>query len=173
MRPYRQVEIPAMASRLPSFKGLQAASAASSRSKRANKRCDTLPEIMLRRELWHMDLRYRKNVAALPGQPDIVFARSKVVVFCDGDFWHGRDWPSRRAKLSQGTNAAYWLAKIEANIARDAEYTSQLEQAGWKVVRLWETDIKRDPHIAACRLRDIVCARCCPQHAARGYHWSG
>jgi DNA mismatch endonuclease (patch repair protein) len=148
-----------MASKAPSFKGFQAASITSSRSKQANKRRDTVPELLLRRELWRMGLRFRKNAEALPGKPDIVFTRAKVAVFCDGDFWHGRDWLARSAKLSQGTNARYWLAKIEANMERDARNTALLQQAGWQVVRLWELDIKRDPRGAACRVRDVVQAR--------------
>lgn len=148
-----------MGNKAPSFKGFQAASATSSKAKRGNKRCDTLPEILLRRILWYMGFRFRTNVGSLPGKPDIVFTRAKVAVFCDGDFWHGRDWPSRRAKLSQGTNAPYWLAKIEANMERDARTTAVLRQAGWEVIRLWETDIKCDPHGIASSVATAVRAR--------------
>lgn len=103
-----------------------------------------------------MGLRYRKNVETLPGKPDIVFVRAKVAVFCDGDFWHGRDWQKQRAKLAKGSNATYWLAKIASNIERDKHNTELLERSGWRVMRLWETDIKRDPHAAACRVRDFL-----------------
>jgi DNA mismatch endonuclease (patch repair protein) len=68
-----------------------------------------------------------------------------VVVFCDGDFWHGRDWLRRRRKLVAGANAAYWVAKIAANIARDRRNTRLLRHQGWTVVRLWETDILARP----------------------------
>lgn len=70
-----------------------------------------------------MCLRYRVNVATLPGKPDLMFARARVVVICDGDFWHGRDWESRRAKLSTGWNASYWIAKIASNIEQDRRVT--------------------------------------------------
>ena len=103
-----------------------------------------------------MGLRYRKNVRSLPGKPDIVFKRARVAVFCDGDFWHGRHWPVRRAKLSMGANAEYWLAKIEANMERDLRHTQTLEQMGWRVTRLWETDIKRDPTAMAEQVRVLV-----------------
>jgi len=143
----------------PSYKGLRAASEASSRAKRRNRCQDTAPELLLRRELWRMGLRYRKNVATLPGKPDVVFAGIKLAVFCDGDFWHGRDWTSRRAKLERGTNATYWLAKIATNMERDRRVTDLLERDGWHVIRLWETDIKNNPYAAGCCVQSLVLAR--------------
>jgi len=104
-------------------------------------------------------LRYRKNVKTLPGKPDIVFGRARVAVFCDGDFWHGRNWKELKSKLRQGTNAEYWLAKIESNIERDRLNTALLEADGWSVLRLWETDIKRDPQAAAESVKKVVIER--------------
>lgn len=141
---------------MPSFRGLQPASPASSLAKRGNRNRDTIHEILLRRTLWSLGLRFRKNVAWLPGKPDVVFPREKVVVFCDGDFWHGRNWPSLEAKLKCGANATYWPAKIRRNMERDRQNTQVLEQQGWVVIRLWETDIKRDPYAAALYVKDIV-----------------
>ncbi|MCZ7554573.1 MAG: very short patch repair endonuclease [Anaerolineales bacterium] len=132
-----------MARRNPSFSGLAPASAASSRAKRANRSKDTTHEVLLRKRLWHMGLRYRKNVVSLPGKPDIVFVRAKVAIFCDGDFWHGRDWSTQKLKLYSGSNSMYWIQKIERNMERDQENTSKLENNGWLVLRFWETDIKR------------------------------
>ena len=145
-----------MVNTVPSFKGLQPASATSSKAKRANKRSDTQHEMLLRRELWRMGLRYRKNVDSLPGKPDIVFASAKVVVFCDGDFWHGRNWSELSAKLRQGSNADYWQAKIKGNMDRDQRNSALLEGDGWLVIRLWETDIKKDVADAAHRIARIV-----------------
>lgn len=146
----------AATTKAPSFEGLRPASETSSRAKRGNKRQDTLPELLLRRELWRRGLRFRKNVGDLPGKPDIVFRRAKIAVFCDGDFWHGRHWAERRAKLSEGANPEYWLAKIEANMGRDLRHAQALEQAGWQVIRLWETDIKRDLQAMAEHVREAV-----------------
>jgi DNA mismatch endonuclease (patch repair protein) len=106
-----------------------------------------------------MGLRFRKNVETMPGKPDLVFSGARVVVFCDGDFWHGREWPFLRERLEQRANASYWIAKIESNIQRDQRHTAQLEEAGWHVIRLWETDIKRDVSAAAERVGDIVKTR--------------
>lgn len=101
--------------------------------------------MVLRKALWAAGLRYRKDFGALPGRPDIVFGSARVVVFCDGDFWHGRHWVERKRKLTGGANADYWVTKIERNMARDRERTDALERDGWMVFRLWETDILRDP----------------------------
>jgi DNA mismatch endonuclease (patch repair protein) len=148
-----------MAGKVPSYKGLKPASEAASRVKSRNRRQDTLHELLLRRHLWHLGLRFRKNVTTLPGKPDIVFPAARVAIFCDGDFWHGRDWQSRQEKLSRGTNASYWLAKIASNIERDVRNTALLKKDGWRVIRLWETDVKRDPVAAAARIKKAVDAR--------------
>jgi DNA mismatch endonuclease (patch repair protein) len=105
--------------------------------------------VRLRSLLWRAGARFRKDVGSLPGRPDIVFPRARLVVFCDGDFWHGKDWPARRRKLARGTNAPYWVAKIEANRARDRRHTAQLEADGWTVLRVWESAIHEAPERVA------------------------
>lgn len=130
----------------PSYKGLRPASASASHAARgSSKKTDTRCELTLRRALWAAGCRYRKNVSALPGRPDIVFPGAKVAIFCDGDFWHGRDWESRRQKLGRGTNAHYWLGKIQRNIERDRQNTTHLQKMGWKVLRFWGSQIGADP----------------------------
>jgi DNA mismatch endonuclease (patch repair protein) len=124
----------------PRFTGLPSSELAS-RVKQLTPRRDTKPEMQLRRALWSLGLRYRIGIRALPGRPDIVFARARVVVFCDGDFWHGKDWRARKRKLLRGANSIYWVAKIESNIARDKRTTAALEANGWRVIRLWESDV--------------------------------
>ncbi len=108
---------------------------------------DTRPELSLRRELWLRGLRYRVNVKALPGKPDIVFTKAKITVFCDGDFWHGHNWALRglgslEEELSRYSQ--FWKDKILSNIKRDIENTAKLEYNGWQVIRLWESDIKNN-----------------------------
>jgi DNA mismatch endonuclease (patch repair protein) len=129
----------------PSFREMHAASPVSSRTKRANKDKDTSHELLLRRELWRLGLRYRKHAKHLPGKPDILFANVRVAVFCDGDFWHGRSWSRLRRKLKNGSNANYWTRKIASNIKRDDLSTKALKGLGWHVLRVWETDIQKDP----------------------------
>src|SRR5947209_1948897 len=98
-----------LACRAPSFKGLRPASEAASRAKRATRKRDTRPELLLRRALGAAGGRYHTHVTGLPGSPDLVFKRARLAVFCDGDFWHGRDWPALRAKLLRRHNADYWV----------------------------------------------------------------
>ena len=131
--------------KVPRFDGLSPASELTSRIKARVKRHDTGPEMKLRRELWRRGFRYRLNARHLVGKPDLVFSRDRVVVFCDGDFWHGRGWKKRNQRLTLGANAAYWIAKIESNIARDRRVTAQLRAEGWLVIRLWEGRILADP----------------------------
>jgi DNA mismatch endonuclease (patch repair protein) len=140
----------------PSFKGLSAASPASSRAKKMNRSSDTAHESLLRALLWKRGLRYRKNVPTLPGKPDIVFPSARIAIFCDGDFWHGRDWKRLSRKLRTGANAAYWIPKIKANRNRDRRNNRLLGTLGWTVVRLWETDIHRNPEQSARTIEGVV-----------------
>ena len=70
-----------------------------------------------------------------------MFVGARVVVFCDGDFWHGRDLDARLARLQRGHNAPYWVAKITGNVERDRRHDAHLSAAGWLVLRYWERDI--------------------------------
>ena len=140
----------------PSFTGLKPASTASSQAKRMNRSADTRHERLLRSALWRCGFRFRKNDKALPGRPDIVFPKYRVVIFCDGDFWHGRHWRRLSGKLGAGTNAEYWREKIRANVLRDRRHTRALAREGWHVVRLWETDILSDPEDMAIRVEAIL-----------------
>jgi DNA mismatch endonuclease (patch repair protein) len=106
-----------------------------------------------------LGLGYRLDDATLPGRPDIVFRRARVAVFCDGDFWHGRDAEQRFARLAAGHNADYWLRKIARNVERDRRNDRLLEAAGWLVLRVWEGDIVADPNVQARRIADAVRAR--------------
>jgi DNA mismatch endonuclease, patch repair protein len=132
-------------SRGPSFAGLQPASAVSSRrASQGSAKRNTRPEKALQRHLRARGLRFRTDVAEVQGRPDIVFARSKLVVFVDGDFWHGRRLKARLARLVTGHNADYWVRKVLTNRARDRRTRDALRRLGWKVIRAWESDIKRD-----------------------------
>lgn len=108
---------------------------------------NTRPEIALRKALWHKNLRFRVNYEQLPGKPDIVFTKQKVVVFCDGDYWHGHNWAIRGLSSIEEELSGYsdfWKKKILRNIERDDEETKKLKVMGWTVIRIWESDIKND-----------------------------
>ncbi|MDQ3564998.1 MAG: very short patch repair endonuclease [Pseudomonadota bacterium] len=128
--------------RAPRYHGLTPSSARASEAARGSSRkAGTKPELLLRRALWRKGFRYRKNRADLPGAPDIVFRAARVIVFVDGDFWHGKNWKTLKAKLSQEHNAEYWIRKIERNAARDWEQSRELSAGGWLVLRVWESDV--------------------------------
>lgn len=86
----------------------------------------------------------------------MIFLRAKVVVFCDGDFWHGRDLDRRLARLAEGHNPGYWVAKIQGNVARDRKQDELLRRDGWLVLRFWEKDILRDPQPIADAIEKAV-----------------
>lgn len=115
------------------------------RCMQANKSRDTKPERIFARLLWSAGVRYRKQTRAIPGRPDFSIKRYKLVIFVDGDFWHGRDFDPDHNRFHR--NRDFWIAKIQRNIARDKRVTAQLEARGWKVLRFWETDIKKNPGV--------------------------
>lgn len=115
---------------------------------------DTKPELVFRRALREAGLLgYRKNMKGLPGTPDVVFTKYKLAIFVDGDFWHGHDFPERRNRLASGNNGAFWVAKIERNMARDVRNVIDLENIGWTVMRLWASDVLRNPGACAYDVR--------------------
>jgi DNA mismatch endonuclease (patch repair protein) len=119
---------------------------------------NTRPEISLRKALWIRGMRYRVNVRTLPGKPDIVFTRAKIVVFCDGDFWHGHNWAIRGLSSFEDELARYsqfWKDKISGNVERDIKNTARLEAEGWIVIRIWESDIKNDVSKCASTIIEI------------------
>ncbi len=132
----------------PRYDGYRPSSPAASRAKSRNRGKDTKAELLLREALWALGVRYRLHAAGLPGKPDIVFPRQKIAVFVDGDFWHGRNWPVLEEQLRRRANPDYWVAKIAYNRNRDNEQTEALRGQGWTVVRLWETEVRKDPRAA-------------------------
>ena len=103
---------------------------------------DTQPEIKLRKYLWNIGYRYRLNVSSLPGKPDIVISKFKLIIFIDGEFWHGYKWKGKKKKIK--TNRQYWIPKIERNMKRDTVNNRKLRKDGWIVLRFWEHQIKKD-----------------------------
>lgn len=96
-------------------------------------------EAQIQHELLKLGLRFERNCKALPGSPDIVFRRNKVAVFVDGDFWHGWRLPRWEHKLTE-----FWKTKLRANRRRDQRNFRRLRASNWKVIRLWEHDIRKN-----------------------------
>ena len=99
-------------------------------------------ETLLAKMLWNNGVRYRRNYKKIPGSPDIAITTSKIAVFVDGEFWHGKDWEVRKVRLK--ANREYWIEKIEENIARDKRNDGLLRQMGWIVIHFWEKDVIKE-----------------------------
>jgi len=102
---------------------------------------DTSIEIKLRKALWEKGYRYRKNYKKLPGSPDIAITKYKLAIFCDSEFFHGKDWDILKPRLSRGSNPDFWIKKIERNKQRDDENDKKLLFLGWTVIHFWGKDI--------------------------------
>lgn len=120
----------------------------------AIKNKDSKIELLLRKELWHRGLRYRKNVSRIYGKPDIVFIGKKIAIFCDSEFWHGYNWEERKKDFK--SHQEFWIPKIERNMRRDAEVTEKLQFEGWKVLRFWGNEIKTDVSRCADIIEDLL-----------------
>lgn len=105
---------------------------------------NTKIEIILRKALWHRGYRYRINYKKLPGKPDIVLTKYKIAIFCDGEFFHGKDWEVLKPRLEKGDNGSFWISKISRNRERDDEINKKLLFMGWTVIRFWRNDIKKN-----------------------------
>jgi DNA mismatch endonuclease, patch repair protein len=111
---------------------------------------NTSLEMLLRRELHRRGLRYALHRRDLAGTPDIVFTAAKVVVFVNGDFWHGFGYARWRHRLSP-----FWRTKIELNKRRDTRNAQTLRRSGWCVVTIWQHQLKRD--LDRCVGRVVAC----------------
>ena len=105
---------------------------------RGNTKKDTSIEVLFRKALWHRGVRYRKNCKEILGTPDVSIKKYHIAVFCDGDFWHGKEYHGVK------NNRKFWDEKIKRNRERDLEYTIRLRDEGWTVLRFWESDIRAD-----------------------------
>lgn len=110
-----------------------------SKNMKAIKSSGSKIEKTLGKALWNNNCRYRKNDKSVFGKPDFVFKGKKVAVFCDGEFWHGKDWEIRKNNLN--SNKEFWINKIEGNIKRDQKVNQTLRDSGWIVLRFWGKDI--------------------------------
>ena len=111
-------------------------------------------EIIFAKLLHEAGVKYIKNDCKVFGCPDFVFRQRKVAVFLDGDFWHGKNWDIHRN--DHKTNQKFWHNKIERNIKRDKEVNAALIDAGWTVLRFWETEINKTPDVCLNKVLRIL-----------------
>lgn len=114
-------------------------------------------ETLLAKALWHQGYRYRKNDKRLPGSPDIAILKYHIAVFVDGEFWHGKDWETRKIRIKR--NRAYWIEKIEENINRDLRNDRSLIQAGWIPIHLWEKEVIKNLPACVAGIEETIFAQ--------------
>lgn len=113
-------------------------------------------ECILRRALWKQGYRYRKHYTKIPGKPDIVLTKYKIAIFCDSEFFHGKDWEIQRKRIENSNNSDYWIMKIERNINRDEDINRRLKAMGWVVLRFWGKDIKKNTESCIKTIEEAV-----------------
>ena len=118
------------------------------------KSSDTSIEVSLRKELWHAGVRFRKNYTKLPGAPDIALTQHRIAIFCDGEYWHGKDWEKKKHRIK--SNRKYWIRKIERNIDRDNEVNRILFGSGWTVIRFWGNEIRNNVEGCVEEVKDVI-----------------
>lgn len=114
---------------------------------------DTKPELTLRRALHVMGFRYRLHVKAMPGTPDMVFPKHRAAVFVHGCFWHGHDCELHRLP---GTRTDFWREKIAGNRTRDDKASASLENAGWRILTVWECAMRGKGRRAVAEVAEEV-----------------
>ena len=114
----------------------------------------TTPELLLHKALSKEKIRYKKNYKKLVGSPDIVLLQDKIAIFIDGEFWHGYKWEDKKPRIK--SNRGYWIPKIERTIARDKRYSRLLRKEGWKVLRFWQHQVKKDVEKCLKKIKKVV-----------------
>ena len=106
------------------------------------KSSNTKSELLLRKALWQKGYRFRTHSKSLLGKPDLSIKKHKIVIFIDGEFWHGYNWESKKKKIK--SNRAYWIKKIEKNMERDKKINQYYLENGWKVFRFWDHKLESE-----------------------------
>lgn len=109
---------------------------------RAIRSTNTKDEVRLAKALWHLGYRYRKNNRKVFGTPDLTFKKLKIALFVDSEFFHGKDWETKKNRFK--SNQEFWQNKIERNMQRDIEVNNYLMEQGWTVIRFWSSEIKNN-----------------------------
>ena len=111
-------------------------------------------EQILGKVLWKKGFRYRKNDKTVFGKPDFTFKKLKIAIFCDSEFWHGKDWEIK--KHEHKSNIDFWQKKIERNIKRDKEVNQKLLIEGWQVLRFWGKEIEKNTDFCVNKIENAI-----------------
>lgn len=123
-----------------------------SKTMAAVKSKETSLEVNFRKKLWSHNIRYRKNASAYFGKPDILIKKYKLVIFIDSCFWHGC---IQHVRFPSGNNL-YWKSKIKKNVKRDKEVSIFYMNKGWKIIRVWEHELKDNGDKALYRIKSFL-----------------
>lgn len=124
---------------------------------RAIKSRNTKIEELLAKKLWKNGFRYRRNNKTVFGKPDFTFKSLKIAIFCDSEYFHGKDWETQKHRIK--TNTEFWHKKIESNILRDKEVNEKLTKIGWKVIRFWGEELKKNLDICMDKIVEEIKVR--------------
>ena len=127
-----------------------------SKNMQAVRSTNTKEEVRLAKALWSLGYRYRKNDKAIFGKPDLTFKKLKIAIFVDSEFFHGKDWETRKKPQ---TNPEFWIKKIERNMQRDIEVNTYLESQNWKILRFWSNDIKKNLDSCIIEIQKAIAER--------------
>lgn len=111
-------------------------------------------EELLGKALWSKGLRYRKNNKGVFGKPDFTFKKYKIAIFCDSEYFHGKDWETQKLRIK--TNTEFWHKKIEGNIERDKLVNDTLLKNGWQVIRFWGEEIKKNIDLCVLKIEQAI-----------------
>ncbi len=111
-------------------------------------------ELLISKKLFSLGYRYRRNNKSIYGTPDISIKKYKIAVFCDSEFFHGKDWEQNKIRI--GTNTRTWQRKIESNIKRDKIVNETLLKNGWEVIRFWGEDIRKNTDFCISQIVKVI-----------------
>ena len=111
-------------------------------------------EELLGKALWSKGFRYRKNNSKVFGKPDFTIKKHKIAIFCDSEYFHGKNWETQKHRIK--TNTEFWFKKIERNIERDKLVNETLNRNGWQVIRFWGEEIKKNPDLCVLKLEQFI-----------------
>lgn len=121
---------------------------------RAIKSKGTKIEELLGKALWSKGYRYKKNNKDVFGKPDFTFKRYKIAIFCDSEYFHGKDWVIQKHRIK--SNTEFWHKKIEGNIERDKLVNETLRKSGWNVIRFWGEEIKKNLNLCVLKIEQAI-----------------
>jgi DNA mismatch endonuclease (patch repair protein) len=128
------------------------------RNMQAIKSKETKAEILLAKALWAKGHRYRKHNKKVFGNPDLTFAKCRVAIFVDGEYFHGYNWETEKHRIK--SNRSFWWTKIEGNMKRDELVNKTLVENGWTVVRFWSVEIRKNLAYCVDKIEALIDAQC-------------